>query len=79
MKATFRRLTGEGLLPTTSIPFGRDPGGNFFLLDPKDERVWYMPMDEWDQTETAAQNWERSCKLLAPSIEAFFDGLQEEF
>ena len=78
MKATFRRLTGEGLLPRTSIPFGRDPGGNFFLLDPKDERVWYMPIDKWDQTETAAQNWERFCKHLAPSIEAFFGGLQEE-
>lgn len=56
-----------------------DAGANLLACQTAKDGVWYMPMDEWDQTQTAAQNWERSCKYLAPSIEAFFDGLQEEF
>jgi len=78
MKATFRRLTGEGLLPTTNIPFGRDPGGNFFLLDPEDERVWCMPMDEWRREDSGEANWARSGRTLTHGFGAFMDALSDE-
>lgn len=66
------------MLPTTSIPFGRDPGGNFFLLDPKDERVWYMPMDEWRHEDGGEANWARSGRTLTHGFEAFMDALSDE-
>lgn len=78
MKATFRRMVDKGLLPKESIPFGRDPGGNFFLIVPADERVWYMPMDEWHEDESAEQNWHRSSRTLAYGFAAFMDALTDE-
>ena len=44
---TYLQLTGEKLLPTTSLPFAIDAGGNFFLLDRVTGRVWFMPVSKW--------------------------------
>lgn len=75
---TMQKLEKDNAIPDGWIVFGMDPGANLFACATAMNGVWYMPMDEWDQAETAAQNWHRSAKHLAPSIETFFDGLQEE-
>ena len=74
----YLQLTREGFLPTTSIPFACDAGGNFFLLDRVTGRVWFMPMDEWEHEETAEQNWARSGRMVADSFETFLDALTDE-
>lgn len=76
--AVYRQLVSEGLLPTGSLPFARDAGGNFFLLDRDDRRVWFMPMDEWHHAETAGQNWARSGRTVADSLAAFLKALSAE-
>lgn len=75
---TYLQLTGEKLLPVSSIPFACDAGGNFFLLDRVTGKVWFMPMDEWEHEETAQQNWARSGRTVADSFEAFVDTLTDE-
>jgi hypothetical protein len=47
MVEIYQAMTGEGHLPVGHIPFGEDSGGNFYLIDPSDGHVWYMPMDQW--------------------------------
>ncbi|PTQ58804.1 SMI1/KNR4 family protein SUKH-1 [Sphingomonas sp. PP-CE-3G-477] len=75
---TYQQMTGEGLLPTMSVPFAQDAGGNLYLLDRVTGRVWFMPMDEWDRDETAAQNWSRSGRTVATSFQAFVDALTDD-
>jgi hypothetical protein len=75
---TYLRMTEEGLLPASSLPFAINAGGNFFLLDRNTGRIWFMPMDEWEHEETAEQNWARSGRTLADSFKAFLDALTDE-
>ena len=72
------QLVGEGMLPADSLPFANDAGGNFFLLDRNDRRVWFMPMEEWHHEETAEQNWARSGRTVANSLAAFLAALSVE-
>lgn len=78
MVGTYLHLTSEELLPTTSLRFACDAGGNFFLLDRVTGRVWFMPMDEWEHEDTPEQNWARSGRTVADSFEAFLDALTDE-
>lgn len=78
MVGIYRSMTDAGHLPKGHLPFGEDSGGNFYLIDPADERVWYMPMDEWQDDESAEQNWARSGRTLTYGFEAFMDALVEE-
>ena len=73
----YEQMTGEGLLPTNSVPFACDAGGNFYLLDRVTGRVWFMPIDEWERGETAEQNWSRSGRTVASSFQAFIDALTD--
>lgn len=75
---TYLQMTEERLLPTNSLPFAIDAGGNFFLLEHITGRVWFMPMDEWEHEETAEQNWARSSTTVADSFEEFLDALTDE-
>ncbi len=76
--STYLQLVGKGLIPADSIPFARDAGCNFFLLDRDDRRVWFMPMDEWEDEETSEQNWARSGCTRADSFKEFLDALSDE-
>ena len=75
---TMKKLQKGKAIPDGWMVFGMDPGANLFACQTAANGVWYMLMDEWDQAESARQNWDRSSKLLAPSIGDFFDGLQED-
>ncbi|RYF19998.1 MAG: SMI1/KNR4 family protein [Oxalobacteraceae bacterium] len=76
--STYEQMTGEGLLPTSSVPFACDAGGNFYLLDRVTDRVWFMPMDEWEDDKTAEDNWSRSGRTIADSFQAFIDALTND-
>lgn len=78
MVEIYRMMTSEGHLPVGHLPFGEDSGGNFYLIDPSDGHVWYMPMDEWHHHESAVENWQRSGRFVSPSFEAFLDALTNE-
>jgi hypothetical protein len=75
---TMEKLKKDKTIPDGWIVFGMDPGANLFACQTVVNGMWYMPMDEWNQAESAKQNWDRSSKRVAQSIGDFFDGLQEE-
>lgn len=78
MVEIYQMMTSEGHLPVGHLPFGGDSGGNFYLIDPSDEHVWYMPMDEWHHDESAQENWKRSGRFVARSFEDFLNALTGE-
>lgn len=76
---TMTKLQQDNAIPEEWIAFGMDPGANLLACQTSKDGVWYMPMDEWDQTQTIAHNWELSCKYLRQASKPFLTVCMRNF
>lgn len=76
MLAHLLAMRAKQVIPDDLLPFAWDPGGNFFVLDLRDNSVAYYATDLFDPALGAADNFSKARRTVAASFAQFLDSLE---
>lgn len=71
-------LISKKLISADSVPFGCDPGGNYFILECSSGKIYYLPMDEEIDSADRDNYYLKHRRFLCPSFRNFIDLLTDE-
>ena len=71
----YRWMCGKDVIPSSLLPFGHDPGGNFICLNVPDGGVVFYATDSFDPDISMTENHAKVQRRLADSFEEFMDQL----
>ena len=64
--------------PSELIPFAIDHGGNYFVIDANDGKIFFYAIDAWDDDLTNEQNKDKAKKCLCNSFYEFIEKLSSK-
>jgi hypothetical protein len=72
---SFLQGQSKDYLPSELIPFAIDHGGNYFVIDVNDGKIFFYAIDAWDDELTNDQNKLKAKKHLCDSLSKFLENL----